>query len=109
MSSRRSGISPVDVDRLVARPGCCLDRPGPAESDRELLLDLAIGERGRRALDPAISVAIGSDCSADIAQVRSEPAPPHFRNVLQLELFSRHCQYVGVYRSVDSFRAYQCA
>src|SRR5450631_2748946 len=65
--------------RVVAHAGAVLlvATAGKVRLDRELsaaLRPLAIHDPGKVLLDLAISVAIGGDCLADIAQVRSEPA-----------------------------------
>jgi len=69
--------------RVVAHAGAVLlvATAGKVRLDRELsaalrpwMRPLAIHDPGKVLLDLAVSVAIGGDCLADIAQVRSEPA-----------------------------------
>src|SRR5664279_1806387 len=68
--------------RVVAHAGAVLlaATAGRVGLDRELsaalrpwMRPLAIHDPGKVLLDLAISVAIGGDCLADIAQVRTEP------------------------------------
>ena len=69
--------------RVVSHAGAVLlaATAGRVGLDRELsaalrpwMRPLAVHDPGKVLLDLAISVAIGGDCLADIAQVRSEPA-----------------------------------
>ena len=75
-------IVDTTAKRVVSHAGAVLlaATAGRVGLDRELsaalrpwMRPLAVHDPGKVLLDLAISVAIGGDCLADIAQVRSEP------------------------------------
>jgi len=89
--------------RVVSHAGAVLlaAAAGKVGLDRELsaalrpwMRPLAVHDPGKVLLDLAISVAIGGDCLADIAQVRSEPA-----------LFGRVASDPTVSRLIDTLAA----
>ena len=76
-------IVDTTAKRVVSHAGAVVlaATAGRVGLDRELsaalrpwMRPLAVHDPGKVLLDLAISVAIGGDCLADIAQVRSEPA-----------------------------------